>query len=753
VAVRGAVICTALTAALVAVVIGHRGHPPAGPGGDPVGGTAAEQPRVVPGTLATGGPAPAAGQAVCGRPILRSRWGYDGEPGTFRTSGTHPGLPTFGAAGTDFPTAGSITVVPAGDNTAAAQAGRYQVNHAVVYFEPGVHTIRGVMYTGHDSAYVGGYTAAAGKAVLDGVDGGTGGTGKGGSFLASSTPSSGNNVSDTWEYLTIENYSASRDNAVMGNVNGGGSDNGDVYRFNTIGPNEFGYSGAGTAPRSGESSGGGYAIDAGSDTTIEGNCLTRNAQGAFNASDAVNLNIRHNEISRNGLGEYPDTAGGPGASPFACGCSGGGKILSSLNTNFVRNYVHDNYNVGIWFDFDNAGASISHNFIASNWGQGIMYEASYNAHITANTLVGNGWASHGQWPAGVGGKACFNGVSCAGGYGPVTGAGGGNPYGAVDLSNSGGSSALTTVPVPAGQGIRRCGSGCTMKARYSGQLLVTGNVLRDNFGGVKVYTDTNRYPGNIDNDSACGPPLGVLGQVSNATYYQQNRVLTTDADTTVSGDSVTSAGGTRTLCANYGQPGGSGGEVGASARAPAVGMGVYNLNSGAFVGTVASVRDAKAFTLSKPAGRLSGASLLLSAFGGCGPADYFGGRLGATSGRPPARYLDNCIWGSRNVTVTGNLFSASAGVITGCSTGKNLCGYMVAVGFDAGVPPLMQFFDGYPRLIASATGGLGNVWARNSYVWSGPGGWQFQAGLQGHGISRAQWQHAPYGQDAGSTFS
>ena len=697
------------------------------------------------GTDAAGTSAPAAGTPVCGQAILDSPWDYRGAPGTFTDSRRPAGLPTFGRAGTDFPAARALVVVPAGDNTSAALSGRFNVNNAVVYFEPGVHRIRSVMYTGHDSAYVGGYDPADGKAILDGVDGATDGTGTGGSFLASSTPSSGNIVRDTWKYLTIENYTASQNNSIMGNVNGGASDVGDVYEHDTIGPNEYGYRGTSVAPATGQSSGGGYAIDAGSDTTIEHNCLTRNAQGAFNVSNAVQLSVAHNEISWNGLGEYPDTGASPGASPFACGCSGGGKIFFSLNADIVANYIHDNYNAGVWFDFDNSGADISRNYIASNWGSGIFYEASYNANISDNTLVGNGWASHGAWPAGVDGRACYGGISCTDGDGPVTGAGGGNPYGAIDLSNSGGNASLGAVPVPAGM-TSGCGSPCRETSRYRGHLLVQGNVLINDFGGVKVYTDTNRYPGNVDNDSACSVPLGALDQPNSATYYQQRRVLTTQPDAAISGRQVTSPGGTQTMCADAGP--------GTTVAAPAVGMAVFDLDSGAFLGTVARVGSARAFTLSRAFGNRTGLSLMLSAYGGCGPADYYGGRAGRATGHPAADYWDNCIWGSRNVTVSGNRFTLDAGAVTGCATARNMCGYMAMVAFNAGVPALMRYWDSYPQYIAQASGGLGNAWLRNTYQWSGggPGGWQFQAGPQGGRVTQRQWQAAPYGQDAGSAF-
>jgi hypothetical protein len=409
------------------------------------------------------------------------------------------------------------------------------------------------------------------------------------------------------------------------------------------------------------------------------------------------------------------------------------------------NYVHNNYNAGIWLDFDNSGADISYNYIAANWGSGIIYEASYNANISHNVLVGNGWASDGPWPAGVHGGTCYAGVSCTDGEGPSTGAGGGFPYTALDLSNSGGNKNLRLITVPG------CQKNCTVAAKYSGELLVQDNVLFDNFGGVAVYTDTNRYPGNIDDDSACSVPLGSLSQPNSQTYYQQTKELHTTSDAAISGTSVTTAGGTTTLCANYGKTQSNSSQNNVS-QAPSPGMAVFNLGTGKLIGTVASATSAHAFTLSSPAASASGAALLLAAYGGCGPADYYGGAPGRTSGRPAADYWDNCIWGSRNVDVSGNTFVLQSGEITGC-TSHNMCGYMMAAAFNAGVPRLMTFFDTYPNLIADSRAGLGNVWSDNAYYWTGPGQWQFWAGSQGNQVSEHAWTTAPYRQDAGSSFN
>ncbi|MCW2930329.1 MAG: right handed beta helix region family protein [Actinomycetia bacterium] len=704
-------------------------------------------------------------------------------------AGIPSGLPTFGAAGTDYPAQTSLVAIPAGDNATLAGNATYAVANTVYYWEPGEHSIRG-MYTGDDSVYIGGYGGALSAYQEATIDGG--GTSQ--NFLSQTY-----NSDQVWKYVTIQNFGSTHNGGVLGNAgtagHAGNTDEGNTYMYDTIGPNEYGLgrqgASAGTAGAQapggngtvyGESNGGGYAIDMGSNTTVEYNCITQDAQGAFNGT-GVNIDISHNEISRNGLGSYPDD-GGTGGSPYGCGCSGGGKLFFSLNAVIDYNYVHDNYNAGIWLDFDNDGADISHNYIASNWAQGIFYEASYNANITDNTLTGNGWASDGTWPAGVGGGTCYSGVSCTNGLGPATGAGGGNPYAAIDLSNSGGNPNLTTVDIPADIHMPGCASNCSEQSNYRGQLLVENNDLIDNFGGVKVYTDTNRFPGNIDNDSACSIPLGPLTQSNNTTYYLQTKLLATAPqsapDTTVSNNVVTSTGGTMTLCDNYGQPQGSeqDGNSANTARAPEPGMAVFDeMNGvvGTFLGNVAATPapTQHSFALDGSAGTINISSptrIAMSAYGGCGIADYWrGGPVGGgnssdpgtwtggpggNSGKPEANYWDNCIWGSRNVTVSANTFVLETGKITGCLIAANMCGYMADEAFNAGVPPLWVFWDSYTNLIAKASGGLNNVWSDNTYTVSAGAttGWQFWARSQGDQVTPTAWRDA-YGQDAGSTFN
>ena len=124
-------------------------------------------------------------------------------------------------------------------------------------------------------------------------------------------------------------------------------------------------------------------------------------------------------------------------------------MVGRSNDQTTDNYVHDNQDVGIWYDTDNAGALISGNYVSDNYSAGIQYEASYNAQITNNTLVGNaiGEGSDQDTP--------------------------GFPDGAIYISESGGDSRVAS--------------------NYSGQLLISGNVLTNNWGGVILWENSDRY--------------------------------------------------------------------------------------------------------------------------------------------------------------------------------------------------------------------------------------------------------------------
>jgi hypothetical protein len=639
---------------------------------------------------------------ICGQSVLDSPFNYTGSTGSY-SSGT-AGLPTFGSGGTTFPNATAGYVVGTGSLATLIDAGTLNSAATVYYFEPGSDSTSAVtqpIFAGNNAVFIGGYASSTGVTI----DGGSL-SGSKNQFIE------GSGTGVTLEYLTLQNFVSSANSSFINS----GSAAGWTLEYDSIGPNEFGYpSGSGVGGN------GGYAFDGGSNSTLEDNCFTQNQQGAFNIfGTAGNLLtgdiVDSNEISYNGEGHYPD---------LTCGCSGGGKMLWTTNAQFENNYVHDNYNAGVWFDFNNAGSAITGNYIASSWGIGIDVEASYNADISDNTLVGNGWASDGAWPNG---NCTINSVAnnCENGLGPVTGAGGGFPYGAMYFPNSGGNSLVSS--------------------NYSGQFLVESNTLTNNFGGIVIYTDPTRFAG--------GPyQAHTTLQSLNATYYQNTsqenspNIDGQSADVTLNGTTLmTTANGFQTFFTNV-------------PTTPANGMHVYDTAGDIPANdTISTCASANSCTLAVAAtGSTTTDNVTLSTAGGCGLYDLFGTTGPGNSGTPSAAYWQNCIWGTQNFTISGNTFSTASASVTGCTSGA-LCGVMAAISYTPDIPSywLNIYASYFVTNIAEAGSALGNVWSNNAYTWSGTGGssaWQFEAGPQGSSgnVTHAVWQGTTYAQDAGST--
>ena len=241
----------------------------------------------------------------------------------------------------------------------------------------------------------------------------------------------------TIEHLTIENFITPNGQYAVNHDSG----NNWTIEYNTI-QNI-------TSPGPSTSEPGGAAVGTGNNNVLEYNCLTNNGEYGLN-SGGNNVTVSYNEISDNGAADFPDND---------CGCSGGAKFWDAEDNTVTNNYVHNNYDVGLWADTDNAGFLFQDNYISDNWAQGILYEISYNADITDNTFVANGWGS---------------GSTCQGCGTPVWGA-------AIWLSNSGGLS----------------GTGST----YDGVLEVSNNVFTDNWDGLIVVQDADRTCGSGANAS------------------------------------------------------------------------------------------------------------------------------------------------------------------------------------------------------------------------------------------------------------
>lgn len=326
--------------------------------------------------------------------------------------------------------AGAV-VVPAGDNSALtpnyANPG-FSVPNTTFWFAPGVHTLGSGAYSqiqpGQGDVYVG-----APGAIISGQG-------------VNQSAFAGTATDVTIEYLTIQDFVSAEGQMV---VNHDGGSNWTITH-NTVQNNT-----------------GGAGVGLGPNTTVTNNCLTNNGEYGFSSictaagcdpltGGAPNITLSNNEISFNDSAGAYDQPGG-----ISCGCSGGGKLWETHDAAITGNYVHDNGNVGIWVDTDNAGIDISGNTIENNYAEGIIIEISYNFSIKDNALLDNAWSQ---------------GSSMAGQ----------NIFPAIYISESGGDS---RVP-----------------GNLSGVAQIEGNTFTDNWSGITLWENANRFCSD-GSDNAC----------------------------------------------------------------------------------------------------------------------------------------------------------------------------------------------------------------------------------------------------------
>ena len=316
---------------------------------------------------------------------------------------------SLAAAKAAFPNQ-SYVDLPAGDNSSVA--GQKLAAKTTYFFEPGVHTLGGgefsqIIPANHDT-----FVGAPG-AILDGQNQ---------NAYAFTQHASGVTI----EFLEIRHFVSPLDQGVVNHDAGAHW----VMEHNYLHDN------------------GGAALILGDDNTARYNCLDHNAQYGFQIfGDTVTASF--NEVSHN------DSANVESSNP-GCGCSGGMKAWGAKNVVLDHNWVHDNLNVGLWVDTNNVGFDISHNQITDNTAEAIIYETSYNFHITNNYIARNDWVQ---------------GLANTG-----------FPNPAIYISESGGDA--------------RAGSTYTTSE-------VANNTLVDNWGGVTLWENANRYCGGAGGDHDC----------------------------------------------------------------------------------------------------------------------------------------------------------------------------------------------------------------------------------------------------------
>jgi len=205
----------------------------------------------------------------------------------------------------------------------------------------------------------------------------------------------------------------------------------------------------------------GAGVILGPKNVLAHSCLKDNGEYGFQALGS-HVTVDHNEIVGNNTDNWEALQPG-------CGCSGGAKFWDVDGATVTSNYVHGNLGPGLWADTDNRGFDVTHNYFADNQGEGFIYEISYNLRLADNTFVRNALVD-----------------------GPKLG---GFPDPAVYISGSG---ADDRVHGP-----------------YAHILAITGNIFINNWGGVVLWEDANRF---------CASPANA--SASNCTLVDPNVVTT-----------------------------------------------------------------------------------------------------------------------------------------------------------------------------------------------------------------------------------
>ena len=212
----------------------------------------------------------------------------------------------------------------------------------------------------------------------------------------------------------------------------------------------------------------GAGLMAGAGQRVLGDCLRANGQYGMNAYSAGNtirnLLVEGNEITGNNTDDWETRSPG-------CGCSGGVKFWAVNGADVRGNWVHGNHGPGLWADTNNNDFVIEKNLIEDNDSAAIMYEISYNAIIRDNTIRRNNTVEGREYAA----------------------RGDNFPVASIYLSESGGE-----PRIPA----------------RTAKIDVYGNTMRDNWSGITLWENADRF---------CNSPANTSGGSCTLLVPDKNR--------------------------------------------------------------------------------------------------------------------------------------------------------------------------------------------------------------------------------------
>lgn len=220
----------------------------------------------------------------------------------------------------------------------------------------------------------------------------------------------------------------------------------------------------------------GAALFMGDDSVVRNSCFDSNSQYGVSVPSRFvngeptaieNVSIEGSEF----VGNNPDDLEGTGA---CRGCTGAMKLWMPRGVTIVDNHIHGNHGPGVWVDTNGVDIVVDDNLIEANDRAGVFIEISYNARIRHNTFVGNAVAA-----------------------GTARGRGATFPDAAVYVSESGGADGLGELP---------------------GRIDIVDNLFVDNWNGVTLWENANRFCSSSENTSEgyCTLTGGTIDECADA---------------------------------------------------------------------------------------------------------------------------------------------------------------------------------------------------------------------------------------------
>lgn len=436
----------------------------------------------------------------------------------------------------------------------------------------------------------------------------------------------------------------------------------------------------------------------------------------------TNVEIDHCEISENGTWQDEFATGGSGplgsGAPTGNGRNGGMKFWDTEGMNIHHCYIHHNEYTAIWADTNNINLTVADNWISDNYGIAVFYEISYNFGVQRNTLLRN---------------AIFLGKNFAARNDSF-------PVPAIYISEAGGDSTVHAT---------------WADSYIGGTTTANGNAFIDNWGEVDLWQNPDRFCNSPNNTShkIWKPRHTVNGVLANLQIC--------NVPTVRSGIVVAVANGSPDFTWVSGtafEPYSSLGRSSDEGRVVTVTTGTP------LPGGTKIWEPTSAAPLDGPTSRG-----LIGAHGGAGAAIVSGRFTNAytgTSGNITISLAAGtinaedaytaCYWPTKNVKIRNNLFALDPDIVKAEFPGVTLNGRepgKVAVFSVPGSSPSWSPYKsdgpfGANEIQDRITFEAGNVWSDNDYRGA-------HAFMPYETVSKtfAQWQAAPYNQDAGSTLT